>query len=127
MRVLICDDNRDAAGMLGLVLEVAGHVTTLCSRGDECIERARAWRPDVALLDIGLPGASGYAVARAMREMDFGHRVVLIAVTGYGSEKDVQIALDSGFDMHLVKPADPQRILRLLESLEKRRAAGRKG
>jgi CheY-like chemotaxis protein len=116
MRILICDDNADAAQTLGALLGSERHEAFICLDGRACIEKALEWKPEVALLDIGMPGMSGYAVAKAMRAEDLGHKVLIIAITGYGSPQDIQLAMDAGFDLHLVKPADPARILRAVSN-----------
>jgi two-component system CheB/CheR fusion protein len=82
--------------------------------GSEAIQVIRRERPDVALVDIGLPVVSGYEVARAVRSSSEGDQVYLIALTGYGSQSDVRAAEDAGFDAHLTKPAEPDRLFRLL-------------
>lgn len=116
MRILICDDNRDAATTLGMLVASDRHEVYLCHDGRSCVEKAREWHPHIAFLDIGMPGMTGFAVAKAIRQMDFGHQVLLVAVTGYGSHEDVQMAMEAGFDLHLTKPADPARLLRLVAS-----------
>lgn len=121
MRILICDDNRDAAMTLGLLLGTERHDTFICHDGVSCVQKARDWRPHICLLDIGMPGMTGYSVARAIRDMDFGKDVLLVAITGYGSKEDARIAMEVGFDLHLVKPADAGRLLRLVSD----RASGR--
>jgi len=116
MRILICDDNADAAQTLGALLGSERHETFICHDGRSCIDKALEWKPEVALLDIGMPDMTGYAVAKAMRAEDLGSKVLIIAVTGYGSPQDIQLAMDAGFDLHLVKPADPARILRAVSN-----------
>ena len=116
MRILICDDNADAAQALGALLGSERHETFICHDGGSCIDKALEWKPGVALLDIGMPDMTGYAVAKAMRAEDLGRKVLLIAVTGYGTPQDIQLAMDAGFDLHLVKPADPARILRAVSN-----------
>ncbi len=99
--------------MLKLLLEVCGHAVEAAADGQEGLENALAWRPEIAVVDIGLPKLDGYEVARRLREaLDGG--VVLIALTAFGSPEDRQRALDSGFDYHLVKPADTDHLLGLL-------------
>jgi CheY-like chemotaxis protein len=111
LRVLIVDDNVDAAEMSGMVLEMHGHVVAVVHDGIEAIHRARAMRPDVIVLDIGLPGANGYEVARAIRAEPTLRNVRLVAVTGYGRDEDKARCLDAGFDLHLVKPLEPAQLL----------------
>jgi CheY-like chemotaxis protein len=114
MRVLICDDNRDAADMLDALMVAARYETCVCYDGRSCIEKARQWRPEVVLLDIGLPGMTGYEIAQSIRDMDFGKDVLLIAITGYGSAEDKTMAAEVGFDRHLTKPADPNEVFQVL-------------
>ena len=108
------DDNRDAADTLGTFLMLEGYDVRVAYDGDEAIREASRFRPEVALLDIGLPGKDGYEVARHMRrEQD--DDVMLIAVTGYASEEDVQRSRDAGFDEHVAKPADIAALMRKIE------------
>jgi signal transduction histidine kinase len=114
MKVLVVDDNADAVEMLSLMIEIAGHRAFRAHNGPEALERADAVRPDLVLLDIGLPGMDGYAVARELRRRLGGASAVLAAVTGWGADQDKQRARDAGFDLHLTKPVDPDTIQRLL-------------
>jgi signal transduction histidine kinase/CheY-like chemotaxis protein len=111
-RVLVADDNEDAAEMLRAVLELDGHVVQLARDGVSALDRIAAFGPDVALLDIGMPGLDGYEVARRVRAG--GRPIFLVAITGWGQDGDRQRARDAGFDAHLTKPADPDAIRRLL-------------
>jgi CheY-like chemotaxis protein len=111
LRVLVVDDNVDAAQMLGMVLELHGHSVVTAHDGIEALHRAREMRPDVVVLDIGLPGANGYEVARAIRAEPALSKVRLVAVTGYGREEDRNRCMDAGFDLHLVKPLEPAQLL----------------
>jgi len=113
VRVLIVEDNADAAEALGLLLEVARVEARIAHDGREALEVAKAERFDVILVDIGLPGMDGYEVARRLREMPECKRTLLAALTGYGRSEDRQKALDAGFSVHLVKPVE----LELLEPL----------
>lgn len=105
-RVVIVEDNDDAREAVQLMLEVGGHEVIARTDGDMGLHAILEEQPDLALVDIGLPGRSGYEVARAAREAGFGGW--LIALSGYGQQQDVQRALDSGFDFHMVKPLDQQ-------------------
>jgi CheY-like chemotaxis protein len=111
-RVLVVDDNRDGAESLADVVRMLGHTVDVAYDGAAALEKARANPPDVMLCDIGLPGMSGYEVAKAVRATD--ERVQLIAVSGYAQPEDVKRALDAGFDAHVAKPCDPETIDRLL-------------
>lgn len=113
-RILIADDNRDAAESLALLLEIAGHEVRVAHLGRAAVSLARAFRPDTALLDIGMPDLSGYEVAQELRREPWGAGVPLIAVTGWGQDEDRRRALEAGFDHHLTKPVDPDRLAGLI-------------
>jgi signal transduction histidine kinase/CheY-like chemotaxis protein len=102
-RVLIIEDNEDSREMLQTLLQTRGHHVDCARDGPSGVERALALRPDVALVDIGLPGMDGYGVARRIREV-LGGGVLLVALTGYGQPEDRRLAFDAGFDRHLTKP-----------------------
>ncbi|MFS2020829.1 response regulator, partial [Massilia sp. CT11-108] len=110
-RVLLADDNADAANLLALLLESEGHTVHTGFDGITAMALAEAHRPDVMVLDIGMPGANGYEVARWVREQPWGAAVRLVAVTGWGIEHDGGQALDAGFDVRLVKPVDMAQLL----------------
>ncbi len=114
VRVLVVEDNRDAAESLRMLLSTQGFEVALAYTGTEGVEAARTVHPDVVICDVGLPGMDGYAVARAIRMNPGTAKTRLIAVTGYGQDDDRMRALASGFDTHLVKPADPEVLLGLL-------------
>jgi len=105
-RVLIVDDNEDAANSLALILELGGHKTASVYTAADALQRAAAFKPDVVLLDIGLPGMDGYEVAQKMRELPGLRNIRLVAVTGYGRSDDRLRARDAGFDDHLTKPVE---------------------
>jgi CheY-like chemotaxis protein len=105
-RVLVVDDNEDAANSLAMVLQLGGHETTSAYTAADALARAAAFQPDVVLLDIGLPGMSGYEVAQKMRELPGLRNVRLVAVTGYGRSDDRRRAREAGFDDHLTKPVE---------------------
>ncbi|HEY6133898.1 MAG TPA: PAS domain S-box protein [Rubrivivax sp.] len=115
-RILVVDDNRDAAESLTLLLQLSGHLTQAAFDGFEALEALPAFQPDTVLLDIGLPRLNGYEVARRLRQAPGGERILLIALTGWGQEEDRQRTREAGFDVHLVKPVDPAALSRLLES-----------
>jgi two-component system CheB/CheR fusion protein len=113
LRVLVADDNRDAADSLQRVLCLYGHDVKVVYDGNAAMRLADEFRPRVAVLDIGMPGASGFEVARAVRER-YGSATALIALTGWGQDSDRRRAMDAGFDFHLTKPVDPSAIHDLL-------------
>jgi CheY-like chemotaxis protein len=111
-RVLIVDDNRDAANSLAMLLQLEGHVTTTVYSGEEALQRMIAFSPEVVLLDIGLPQLNGYEVAQRMRSI--APSVRLIAVSGYGQPEDKQRSYEAGFFAHLVKPVTVPDVTRVL-------------
>ena len=113
--VLIVDDNRDAASSLAMLLELDGHRTVVAHDGPTAVEAAEQHRPDVVLLDIGLPGLNGYEVAKRIRRQPWGAAVTLIALTGWGQAEDRRRSQEAGFDAHLVKPVDPPALISLLD------------
>jgi signal transduction histidine kinase len=114
LRVLIVEDNRDSAESLRVLLELFGHEVSLAYSGPEGVEAAKQSHPDVVVCDIGLPGMDGFAVAEALRHEPETAEARLIAVTGYGREEDRRRAFEAGFDEHLVKPVDPEKLLEQL-------------
>jgi CheY-like chemotaxis protein len=105
-RILITDDNRDAARSLALLLQYSGHTVEMAYDGRQAIEKAGFWRPDVMLLDLGMPEMNGYDVCRAIRQTAWGKDISIVALTGWGQEQDRQNTREAGFDAHLVKPVD---------------------
>ncbi|OFX25966.1 MAG: hypothetical protein A2V77_08285 [Anaeromyxobacter sp. RBG_16_69_14] len=118
-RILVVEDNADAARSLQLMLELDGHQVEVVSSGEEGLTRARTMQPDVVLSDVGLPGISGYALARALRA-DPVVGAHLVAITGYGQVEDREKALRSGFEHHLTKPFDHHLLYQLLAELRPR-------
>jgi DNA-binding response OmpR family regulator len=119
-RVLVVDDNEDTAVMLSTLLEIHGYKTSLAHDGRAAIAAADLLRPEVILLDIGLPGLNGFDVSRQIRAQPWGTDMVLIALTGWGQESDRNRSRDSGFDYHLVKPVEQDSLLRLMASVHPR-------
>lgn len=113
-RILLVDDNHDIAESLAMLLEFDGHQVLIAHEGATALEIARAERPDIILLDIGLPGMSGYSVAQELRRNSELARTLLIAVTGYGQLQDREKSHAAGFDAHLVKPIDFETLRKLL-------------
>jgi CheY-like chemotaxis protein len=110
-RILLVEDNRDAADSLADLLRIFGYDVRVAYSGTEGIEAAHLFLPEIVLCDIGLPGLDGYEVARRLRSEAETADARLIAITGYGTEHDQEMARDAGFDRHLVKPVDPDRLL----------------
>src|SRR5262245_35904220 len=125
LRILVVDDNRDAPAAMAMVLRIGGNDVRTVHDGREAVDEAREFRPDVAILDIGLPGVDGYEAARAIRREPWGAGVVLIAVTGWGQDTDRERSKLSGFDHHLVKPVEPAALVSILSSLQQTAAASR--
>lgn len=116
-RVLIVDDNRDSADSLQMLLEYSGNKTYLAYDGAEALEAVETHRPEVVLLDIGLPGMDGHEVCRRVREQPWGKDIVIIALTGWGQADDRRKSQEAGFNGHLVKPVDYDKLLELLSQL----------
>ena len=116
-RVLIVDDSEDGAESLAMLLQLAGHETWRAHDGLEAIKAAERVRPDVVLLDIGLPGMNGYEACRSIRKEPWGKDLVLVALTGWGQEEDRLESREAGFDAHLVKPVDVDQLLEFLACL----------
>jgi CheY-like chemotaxis protein len=117
VRVLVADDNRDAADSLGRILALYGYDVRVAYDGAAAIAAAEAFRPAAAVLDIGMPGVNGYDVARALRERH-GAALRLVALTGWGQAADRQRASEAGFDHHLTKPMDPGVLHELLGTVK---------
>jgi CheY-like chemotaxis protein len=113
-RIVLVEDQADAREMLRALLELRGHTVLEVGGAREAIETIGREQPDVAVVDIGLPELSGYDVARAVRSGPGGDHVFMVALTGYGSQADVRAAEEAGFDAHLTKPAEPERLFQLL-------------
>lgn len=113
-RVLLADDNRDGADALAMLLKVSGHDVRVAYDGPSAVSVAQTFRPDVAIIDIDMPGMDGYAVARMLRGESWASGVMLLAVTGWGQEGDRNRAARAGFDSHLTKPVDPEMLASLL-------------
>ena len=113
-RVLVVDDNRDAADAMAVLLEADGHDVTTAYDGTTALESVATAMPEVVLLDIGLPDVTGYEVAQRIRAMEGGERPTVVAISGWGQARDKQLAFESGFDAHLTKPADPAQVRELL-------------
>jgi PAS domain S-box-containing protein len=116
-RILVVDDNVDAANMIAMMLRLYGHHAETVYSAKSALEMAVEYRPDFVVLDIGLPGMDGYEVARRLRQIPELKDTPLIAATGYGQDADRQRSEEAGFDYHLVKPIDPEKLQTVLELL----------
>ena len=118
LRVLVVDDNVDAAQTLAMLVQLAGHDVRVAYDGPPALTLAQAFQPQVVLLDLNLPAMDGYEVARKLRERPETHEAVLAAVTGWGQPEDRRRSKDAGFDRHFVKPVDPNIITKLLSDAQ---------
>jgi PAS domain S-box-containing protein len=125
-RVLVVDDNEDAAGSLAMLLELDGYQTVQAHDGVEALEAAERFRPDAILLDVGLPRMNGYEVCRWIREQQWGKDVILVALTGWGQEADRRRSEEAGFDAHMVKPPDQETLMKILGARPSPRTASPK-
>ncbi len=116
-RILVVDDNMDAAKSLSLLLKLQGNETQMAADGEEAVQRVASFRPDLVLLDIGLPKLDGYDACRAIRKLQTGNQPIVIALTGWGQEEDRRRSREAGFDSHLVKPVDYQALMTMIESI----------
>jgi CheY-like chemotaxis protein len=114
LRILLVEDHPDCADSTRMLLDLWGCQVQTAGDGAAAVELAQEHQPDVVLLDLGLPGIDGWTVARRLREQLNGKRPLLVAVTGYGQEEDRQKSVDSGIDVHLLKPMNPAYLERLL-------------
>jgi two-component system, chemotaxis family, CheB/CheR fusion protein len=126
-RILVADDNNDALESLATLLQLSGHEVYTAANGAVALESAEQHRPEVALLDIGMPKLDGYEVARRIRAQPWGARITLVALTGWGQDSDRRRSQEAGFDSHLVKPLDLDKLTDLLAALPSADAAVAKG
>jgi CheY-like chemotaxis protein len=119
-RLLVIDDNRDAAESMSMLLEMWGHEVAFAYDGPSALRTAEQWQPEAVFLDIGLPGMDGYEVAERLRGLPQTQGAVLIAITGYGQEDDRLRSRRAGIDHHLVKPVSPDALQSLIASLQLR-------
>jgi CheY-like chemotaxis protein len=120
-RVLVVDDNRDTARLMAALFDMDGDETRVAHDGLEAVETAESFRPEVILLDLGLPKMNGCDACRKIREQPWGKDMILIAVTGWGQEQDRQQTKEAGFDGHLVKPVKHDDIVKVLAGLQPQR------
>jgi signal transduction histidine kinase/ActR/RegA family two-component response regulator len=123
LKILVADDNRDAADSMAMILELSGHDVSVAHSGEEALQIGRQILPAVMILDIGMPGLSGYEVAVTVRQESWGTDVLLMAVTGWGQTGDKERAKAVGFDYHLTKPVDLDQVEQLLRSFQNARLA----
>ena len=116
-RMLIADDNADAADSLAFLLGLMGNEVRTAYDGEQAVAAAEAMRPDVVMLDIGMPKLNGYEACRRIRQQPWSRRMCVLALTGWGQEKDRRRTEEAGFDRHIVKPVDPAVLMRLLSAL----------
>jgi CheY-like chemotaxis protein/two-component sensor histidine kinase len=117
-RVLVVEDNKDSAVTLGMLLRLKGHDIRIAHDGLEAMEIAATFRPDLVLLDIGLPKLNGYEVARRIREQPWGGDTILVALTGWGQDEDRRRSQEAGFNFHIVKPVELAALEKLLDGLQ---------
>jgi len=121
LRILVADDNQDNVDTWAALLALDGHDVRSAYSGTQAFSMAEQVRPDLALLDIGMPGMNGYELARRIRATDWGPEVVLVAVTGWGQAEDKRLASEAGFDRHLAKPVGPDALEPLVELVRAQR------
>jgi len=119
LHILIVEDEEDVAWSTAMVLRLRGHEVEIAPNGPTALEMVRAHKPDVVLLDVGLPGMSGYEVARQLSAPHPGKTPLLIALTGYGMEEDRRRCAEAGIDLHLLKPVDPLELEAVLRQFQK--------
>jgi CheY-like chemotaxis protein len=119
LKILLVEDQAASAKCLAILLGLYGHHVDTAADGPAALRMAWAHAPDVVLLDLGLPGANGYEVARQLKAPSPGRKPMIIAITGYGSDEDRQRSAEAGINMHLTKPVDPEQLRAVLERVER--------
>ena len=117
LRVLCVDDNRDAADTLGVLLDVFGYQSRVCYDGDSALAAAEEFRPDAAILDLSMPGMSGDELGRRLRATAWGRTLPLVALTALSGDDARERTAAAGFDLHLVKPVNPDRLANILADI----------
>jgi DNA-binding response OmpR family regulator len=123
VKVLVVDDDRDTVEMVKMLLDLNGGSTHAAYDGSEAVRLAGELRPEIILLDIGLPKLNGYEACRQIRQHAWGRSMIVVALTGRGHDDDYARSQDSGFDMHLVKPVEPELLLTVLAATPRGHAA----
>lgn len=116
-KILVVDDNHDSALSMAMMLSIMGHETRTAHDGEAAVSTAETFRPQVVLLDIGLPKLNGYEVAQRIRQQEWGNSMYLIAVTGWGQDEDRHRSEEVGLDLHMVKPVEAAALERVLAGL----------
>jgi len=119
LRILVVEDNSDCAQSTAMLLRMDGHHTEVVANAEAALQVARASRPDVVLLDISLPGMSGWEVAQQIKDEAGEQKPLLIAITGWGRDEDRRHSAESGIDLHLTKPVDPELLRKMLMSIRR--------
>ena len=117
-KILVVDDEIYIVHILDFSLGMEGYEVVAADSAEHALERVDAFMPDIALLDIGLPKMNGYDVARKIREQPWGKRILLVALTGWGQEEDRRRSREAGFDHHIIKPVEPDALLKLLTTMD---------
>lgn len=118
LRVLIVDDNQDAADTMGRMLRFMGNTVRIVHDGEQALSGAAEFQPDLLLLDLGLPKLNGYDVCRRIRQQPGGMRMIIVAVTGWDRDEDCRRTTEAGFDYHWVKPVNPATLRKLLADIK---------
>jgi CheY-like chemotaxis protein len=121
-RILVVDDNHDAADTLAMMLKLTGNQVHTCYDGLSAVAAAETFNPMVILLDIGMPDLNGYETCRLIRQKPWGESIIIIALTGYGLEEDIRKSKEAGFDAHLLKPVDLNELMNTLDQMISKRA-----
>ena len=117
-RVLIADDNRDSAESMGMLLRLMGNEVRTVHDGQEAVDEAETFHPDVILMDIGMPLLNGYGAARMIRQQPWSAGTMIVALTGWGQDEDKRRASEAGFDRHYTKPLDPAELRKLITEFQ---------
>jgi CheY-like chemotaxis protein len=121
-RILVVDDSRDSATSLARLLELLGNLVHLANDGVAAVEAAAEFRPEIILMDVGMPRMNGYEATRHIREQPWGRSVIIVALTGWGQDADRRMSKEAGCDGHLVKPVSLPELQKLLAELIARKS-----